>query len=92
MFAIADSQLFLEAAPAYVVNGWVGADHLECVLTPASTHPRRHGRDYNVLFCDTHVAALDPLRLFNPTNTAVEWNNDHQGHPDIWMENWEGNE
>ena len=33
--------------------------------------PARHGKSYNQLFCDGHVAAIDPWVLFNPTNTAA---------------------
>jgi prepilin-type N-terminal cleavage/methylation domain-containing protein/prepilin-type processing-associated H-X9-DG protein len=45
----------------------------------------RHGRNYNVLFCDSHVSAMSPDLLFNPTNTAAMWNYDHQQHPEQWM-------
>jgi prepilin-type processing-associated H-X9-DG protein len=65
-------------------------DHLECTLMPASIHPHRHGKDYNVVFCDAHVVALDPLRLFNPTNTAAEWNIDHQPDSYSWLQSWQG--
>jgi prepilin-type N-terminal cleavage/methylation domain-containing protein len=44
----------------------------------------RHGRDYNQEFCDGHVSAMNPWVLFNPTNTAPMWNNDHQPHPEMW--------
>ena len=44
----------------------------------------RHGRNYNQGFCDGHVSAMNPWVLFNPTNTARMWNNDHQPHPEMW--------
>ena len=44
----------------------------------------RHGKNYNQLFCDGHVAAMSPWVLFNPRNTAVMWNYDHQPHPEYW--------
>jgi prepilin-type processing-associated H-X9-DG protein len=47
-------------------------------------NPPRHGRNYNVLSCDGHVSALDPRVLFNPVKTAVNWNNDHQSHEEVW--------
>jgi prepilin-type N-terminal cleavage/methylation domain-containing protein len=47
-------------------------------------YPPRHGRNYDAVFCDTHVEGLDPRRLFNPTNTASLWNRDHQPHPESW--------
>lgn len=46
--------------------------------------PARHGKKYNQLFCDGHVAGMNPWVLFNPTNTAALWNNDHQPHPELW--------
>jgi prepilin-type processing-associated H-X9-DG protein/prepilin-type N-terminal cleavage/methylation domain-containing protein len=45
----------------------------------------RHGKNYNVAFCDGHVAAMSPWLLFNPTNTARMWNYDHQPHPELWV-------
>jgi prepilin-type N-terminal cleavage/methylation domain-containing protein/prepilin-type processing-associated H-X9-DG protein len=47
--------------------------------------PARHGKNYNQLFCDGHVSAMSPWVLFNPTNTASMWNNDHQPHPELWL-------
>jgi hypothetical protein len=46
--------------------------------------PRRHGKNYNQLFCDVHVSAMNPWVLFNPTNTASMWNYDHEPHPESW--------
>jgi len=28
---------------------------------------------------------MNPWILFNPTNTAAMWNNDHQPHPEFWL-------
>lgn len=47
-------------------------------------NPARHGKKYNQLFCDGHISAMNPWVLFNPTNTAAMWNNDHQPHPELW--------
>jgi prepilin-type N-terminal cleavage/methylation domain-containing protein/prepilin-type processing-associated H-X9-DG protein len=47
--------------------------------------PERHGKNYNQLFCDGHVVAMNPRILFNPTNSASLWNNDHQPHPELWV-------
>jgi prepilin-type processing-associated H-X9-DG protein/prepilin-type N-terminal cleavage/methylation domain-containing protein len=47
-------------------------------------NPLRHGRTSNVGFCDGHVEAIVPSLLFNLTNSAVRWNNDHQPHPETW--------
>lgn len=47
-------------------------------------YPLRHGKNYNIVFCDDHVEAMPPTILFNPTNTATMWNNDHWPHPEYW--------
>jgi prepilin-type processing-associated H-X9-DG protein len=51
------------------------------------TFPLRHGKNYNQLFCDAHIGAMDPWVLFKPEDTAAMWNNDHQPHPELW---WPG--
>jgi prepilin-type N-terminal cleavage/methylation domain-containing protein/prepilin-type processing-associated H-X9-DG protein len=43
-----------------------------------------HGKNFNLLFCDGHVTAMNPWILFNPTNSAAMWNYDHQPHPEFW--------
>jgi prepilin-type processing-associated H-X9-DG protein/prepilin-type N-terminal cleavage/methylation domain-containing protein len=45
----------------------------------------RHGKNYNQAFCDGHVAAMSPEVLFNPTNSAPNWNYDHEPHQELWM-------
>ena len=57
----------------------VGRGPMEFAFDPA-----RHGKNYNQLFCDGHVAAMNPWVLFNPTNTAAMWNYDHEPHPELW--------
>jgi prepilin-type N-terminal cleavage/methylation domain-containing protein/prepilin-type processing-associated H-X9-DG protein len=49
-------------------------------------YPLRHGQNSNVVFCDGHVEGRAPWKLFEMTNSAVQWNNDHQPHPETW--NW----
>ena len=46
--------------------------------------PLRHGKNYNVLFCDGHVAPIPRLDFVTVTNIAVNLNNDHQPHPETW--------
>ena len=48
-------------------------------------YPERHGKNYNQAFCDAHVEAGKPSILFNVTNSAPRWNNDHQPHPETWQ-------
>jgi len=44
-----------------------------------------HGKNFNELFCDTHISPIAPTVLFNPRNTAPMWNYDHQPHPEFWI-------
>lgn len=46
--------------------------------------PARHGKTYNQLLCDGHIVAMNPSILFDPAQTAVMWNRDHQPHPELW--------
>jgi prepilin-type N-terminal cleavage/methylation domain-containing protein/prepilin-type processing-associated H-X9-DG protein len=87
MLAVADSR-FLSPK----INGEPGGyDLLECGLTwvgPTNWFafdPSRHGRTYNVLFCDGHISGMNPWVLFNPTNSARMWNCDHEPHPELWV-------
>jgi prepilin-type N-terminal cleavage/methylation domain-containing protein/prepilin-type processing-associated H-X9-DG protein len=57
-------------------------------------NPPQHGKYFNVLYCDGHVAALRLIQLFypaiggpqpgSPFNTSANWNVDHQAHSDLW--------
>jgi hypothetical protein len=42
--------------------------------------PPQHGANFNVLYCDEHIGAMRFSLLLNPTNTARNWNNDHERH------------
>jgi prepilin-type N-terminal cleavage/methylation domain-containing protein/prepilin-type processing-associated H-X9-DG protein len=67
---------------------WSGGDimgFMNSPLMPGITYPTWHGRMSNVAFCDTHVEVIHTLSLFNPTNSAARWNNDHQPHPETWF-------
>jgi prepilin-type N-terminal cleavage/methylation domain-containing protein len=87
MFAIADSRLpFWATGPGdpqgtCVID--IGFNTLALPLHMLSD-PLRHGRNYNVVCCDGHVDSMPPHLLFNPTNSAVRWNSDHQEHPEAW--------
>ena len=67
---------------------WCGNDYMgQKVVSQLPTgfrHPSWHGLNSNVAFCDTHVETIATLKLFNPTNSAIRWNNDHQPHPEMW--------
>jgi prepilin-type N-terminal cleavage/methylation domain-containing protein/prepilin-type processing-associated H-X9-DG protein len=85
MFAIGESK-YANAKENSFPGGAGGVDTLECGIGKfgSAFAPRRHGKKYNLLFCDGHVSAIDPVVLFNPTNTASMWNYDHEPHPETW--------
>ena len=70
-------------APWSGVDFIFGASSQSSYLTLA--HPPQHGSKFNVAFCDGHVASVKLTDLFNPTNTARYWNNDHQPHSETWQ-------
>ncbi len=53
-----------------------------------SYYPIPHANAFNVASCDGHVSAIPAAVLFNPTNSAVNWNVDHQPHPEAWALEW----
>jgi prepilin-type processing-associated H-X9-DG protein len=67
---------------------WAAVDFAVVGIKPGSwglvVNPERHGRNYNLVFCDAHVEGLDPSRAFDVTRSAIRWNNDHQPHPETW--------
>jgi prepilin-type N-terminal cleavage/methylation domain-containing protein/prepilin-type processing-associated H-X9-DG protein len=87
MFAIGESR-YANAKANPFPGGAGGKDVLECGIGGfgSAFDPRRHGKKYNQLFCDGHVSAMNPIVLFNPTNTASMWNCDHEPHPETWRE------
>jgi prepilin-type N-terminal cleavage/methylation domain-containing protein/prepilin-type processing-associated H-X9-DG protein len=94
MFAIGESRMFTNfSALGYfpMPNGF-GWDQMYAGQLYDADHqylysfPRRHGQNYNQLLCDGHVVAMEPLKLHNPTNSAVFWNNDHREHREWWKD------
>jgi len=43
-----------------------------------------HGKGFNVLFCDGHVALIPRQDYIDPRRTARNWNNDHEPQSDTW--------
>jgi type II secretory pathway pseudopilin PulG len=70
-FPAGASEMIVGIVPPPSLNGW-------------HPFPPRHGKNYNQLCCDGHVEAIKPLVLFDPAQTGVRWNIDHQGHPELW--------
>lgn len=64
----------------FLVCGFLGANPISLF----AFDPKRHGKNYNALFCDGHVNAMNPWILFDPAQSATLWNADHQPHPETW--------
>lgn len=47
--------------------------------------PQRHGKKYNMIYCDGHAQAQAPQITFDLSKTARQWNNDHELHPETWQ-------
>jgi len=52
------------------------------VSTMFDSQAHRHGKNYNVLFCDGHVGQLPELSFTTVMNIAINLNRDHQTHPE----------
>ena len=83
MLAFGDSRLNNDSREPWYLGGM---DYLICggPLNTMYLDSPRHGKNYNVSFCDGHVIPMKVAEFCNPTNTAVLWNNDHQPHPELW--------
>jgi prepilin-type N-terminal cleavage/methylation domain-containing protein/prepilin-type processing-associated H-X9-DG protein len=87
-FLSAQVNLFPGGRGDALLCGWRNwADNLDFSKVFAYS-AARHGKNYNLSFCDGHVSAMAPWLLYNPTNTASMWNYDHQPHPELWYPNW----
>jgi prepilin-type N-terminal cleavage/methylation domain-containing protein/prepilin-type processing-associated H-X9-DG protein len=80
MYAVADarSRVYGAGMAGYVkMLAWSFND-------PAEAAPV-HGPGYNLLFCDGHVAYVKRNDYLYPPRSAVNWNVDHQPHPEAWL-------
>jgi prepilin-type N-terminal cleavage/methylation domain-containing protein/prepilin-type processing-associated H-X9-DG protein len=89
MFAIVDSRTLTADNPWTGPGEWTDGSGFDFGFWAGSlfgwvTEPPRHGKNYNTLYCDGHVASIDRRVLFDLTKTAANWNNDHQSHLEIW--------
>lgn len=87
MIAFADTRLMRGAGAA---PGWPSYDIFPndvIRLRPfgfGEYDPIRHGKNYNVLFCDGHVTAIPREYFITVSNIATSLNIDHQPHPETW--------
>ncbi|HLH53628.1 MAG TPA: type II secretion system protein [Verrucomicrobiae bacterium] len=87
MFAMADARLipFSTNSASTSSSTWVGAVFMYVGETNSeSFHPLPHGKSYNVLYCDGHVNLIKTPGFVDPSVTAVNYNNDHQPHRELW--------
>jgi prepilin-type N-terminal cleavage/methylation domain-containing protein/prepilin-type processing-associated H-X9-DG protein len=84
MFAISDSRVFYDQ---YNIGSkaFKGLDYMVDLqpLNPES-QSLRHGKGYNVLFCDDHVDVVPRCVYIDPRSSAVNWNKDHETHQDLF--------
>jgi prepilin-type processing-associated H-X9-DG protein len=92
MLAIGESRFLSEVVNVYTRGGasslscgWRNWSEVLDFTKVTAYSAARHGKNYNLSFCDGHVASLAPRVLYNPTNTAAMWNYDHQPHPELWF-------
>ncbi len=91
MFAMADARLLPYAGGDFSSPSprtWIGQNLMYVGSTNnESTHSLPHGKGYNVLYCDGHVNLVKDPDFVDPRLTAVNYNNDHQPHPEVWPPN-----
>jgi prepilin-type N-terminal cleavage/methylation domain-containing protein/prepilin-type processing-associated H-X9-DG protein len=79
---------------------WAGWDHTDGIPTSSDDYPflqsrPQHDAYFNVLFCDSHVAAVRVANLFETVppashpapgwTSAHNWNIDNQAHSENWL-------
>ena len=88
MYAIADARAWTyDPGPAFNdVTRIATYLYVPYVFGPISheTAINRHGNGFNFLFCDSHVQLVKNSYWNNVTNSCLNWNNDHQPHPETW--------
>jgi len=84
MFAISDSRV---AAWGPISSLYYGEDWMDLgrAGVPEVQAPR-HGKGVNVLHCDGGVNLVHYRDFIDPRITGINYNNDHQPHPETWSE------
>ena len=89
MFVIADARVWTYTAPWYsgvYIEGSIWASYGPPYFStpPNERQILRHGKGFNFLYCDGHVALVNRTHFLNPTNSWQNWNYDHQPHKEAW--------
>jgi prepilin-type N-terminal cleavage/methylation domain-containing protein len=84
-YVVSPSELFTMMDARGGGAPWEGFDWAEGTTDIQGLAPMpQHRKIFNVLFADGPVTEVPLTTLFNPTNSARNWNIDHQPHPDSW--------
>jgi prepilin-type processing-associated H-X9-DG protein/prepilin-type N-terminal cleavage/methylation domain-containing protein len=87
MFAIADARVFT-VNPSLPPEGYPWMNQMFYFQTTAADSREvqhfRHGKGFNFLFCDGHVAIVNRAYFMSPSKSAANWNNDHEPHQETW--------
>jgi prepilin-type N-terminal cleavage/methylation domain-containing protein/prepilin-type processing-associated H-X9-DG protein len=84
MFAIADARAILGGGTPPQIYGFFDMS-LGGFTYSGETQISRHGKGFNYLCCDGHVQLVSRSYYLNVTNSCLNWNNDHQPHPETWQ-------
>jgi prepilin-type N-terminal cleavage/methylation domain-containing protein/prepilin-type processing-associated H-X9-DG protein len=88
MFLVSDARAFFHTLMGY--SGTEGemltSEDVPLFLTGANERQIfRHGKGFNFLYCDGHVALVNRSYFLNRTNSWQNWNYDHQPHKETWF-------
>ncbi len=85
MIAIADSRTFRNSNTAQgLIEPLHGLMQMQPFFDYHDETKPLHGRGYNILFADGHVALVKRRHYLYPSMAAHNWNGDNQPHPEMW--------
>jgi prepilin-type processing-associated H-X9-DG protein/prepilin-type N-terminal cleavage/methylation domain-containing protein len=88
MFAICDARVLTHTQFGNTsVEGviWTGLIKPAFATAPTEQQILRHGKGFNFLYCDGHVALVNRTYFLNRTNSWQNWNYDRQPHKEAWF-------
>jgi prepilin-type N-terminal cleavage/methylation domain-containing protein/prepilin-type processing-associated H-X9-DG protein len=53
-------------------------------IPPFDGETTRHGKGFNVVYCDTHATLVGRSDFVDSKRTGRNFNNDHELHPELW--------
>jgi prepilin-type N-terminal cleavage/methylation domain-containing protein/prepilin-type processing-associated H-X9-DG protein len=85
MFAIMDARVFVLSSGIMEGVMWDSGAKPKFATGVNEQQTLRHGKGSDFLCCDGHVALIKRSYFMNPTNSWLNWNNDHQPHQETWL-------